>query len=165
MPETQRAMGTSGGMRHERPGAPHLMQERQSTFRGYAHDYGVRGNAASLAACCAHVERLRDPWRHRRSHTHRYPWQGCKDVLKQCAMARPRMTEPARSRPVTTCDEAACASASRRRARCGHSARRKLCGSGQVPGRPTAMELNPSSTSSPSDMVQCLQDHFEERML
>ena len=26
-----------------------------------------------------------------------------------------------------------------------------------------AKELNPSSTSRPSDMVQCLQDHSEER--
>ena len=74
---------------------PDLRQERKSTLRGYDNDYGGRGNAASLAECFDHVERLLDTGLHRRSHTHSDTWQGCKDVLKQFAMARPRMTEPA----------------------------------------------------------------------
>jgi hypothetical protein len=62
----------------------------------------VRGNFSSLDEFFYHVERLLYKWLNRRSQKHRYTWQGCKDVLKQCAIARPRMTEPARSRPVTT---------------------------------------------------------------
>jgi hypothetical protein len=81
---------------------PDLLKERKSTLRGYDNDSGVRGNSSSRAEFFSHVERLLDPWLHRRSQKHRAPWQGCKDVLKPFAMARPRMTEPARSRPVTT---------------------------------------------------------------
>ena len=81
---------------------PDLMKELKSKLRGYDNYYGVRGNSASLAEFFYHVERLLYKWLHRRSQKHRYPWQGCKDVLKQCAIARPRITEPARSRPVTT---------------------------------------------------------------
>ena len=81
---------------------PDLMKALKSTLRGYDNDYGVRGNSSSLAAFFSHVERLLYTWRHRRSQKHRYPWQGFKDVLKQFARARPRMTEPARFRPVRT---------------------------------------------------------------
>jgi hypothetical protein len=74
----------------------------QSQLRGYSHDEGVHGNASRLAECSDHVERIRDTWLHRRSQQHRYPWQGFKDVLKPCARARPRMTEPAHVRPGRT---------------------------------------------------------------
>ena len=81
---------------------PELMNERNSTLRGDSNDYGVQGNSSSLAECSAHVERLLYKGLHRRRQKASYPWQGCKDLLKQFAMARPRMTEPARSRPVMT---------------------------------------------------------------
>ena len=81
---------------------PDLIKERNSKLRGYDNDSGVRGNFSSLDAFFSHVERLLYKWLNRRSQKHSYPWQGCKDLLKQFAIARPRMTEPARSRPVTT---------------------------------------------------------------
>ena len=79
-----------------------LMNARNSKLRGYYNYYGVHGNSSSLAAFYDHVERILYKWLNRRSQKASYPWQGCKDVLKQFARARPRMTEPARSRPVLT---------------------------------------------------------------
>ena len=81
---------------------PALRKARKRKLRGYDNDYGVRGNASSLAECCSHVERLLDKWLNRRSQKPRDTWPGFKDLLKQYAMARPRMTEPARPRTVTT---------------------------------------------------------------
>jgi len=81
---------------------PDLRKELKSTLRGYDKYYGVRGNFSSLDEFFYHVERLLYKWLNRRSQKHRYTWQGFKDVLKQFAIARPRMTEPARSRPVPT---------------------------------------------------------------
>lgn len=81
---------------------PDLRKERKSTLRGYDNYSGVRGNFSSLDEFFYHVERWLYKWLNRRSQKHRYPWQGFKDLLKQFAIARPRMTEPARSRPVTT---------------------------------------------------------------
>ena len=81
---------------------PDLMTELNSKLRGYDNYYGVRGNSASLAEFFYHVERLLYKWLNRRSQKPSYTWQGFKDVLKQFAIARPRITEPARSRPVTT---------------------------------------------------------------
>ena len=81
---------------------PERMNELHRKLRGYYHYYGVRGNSSSLAEFYAHVERLLDKGLNRRSQQTSDTWQGCKDLLKQFAVARPRMTEPARSRPVTT---------------------------------------------------------------
>jgi len=81
---------------------PDLMKELKSKRRGYYNYYGVRGNSSSLAEFFYHVERLLYKWLNRRSQKHSDPWQGFKDVLKQYAIARPRITEPTRSRPVTT---------------------------------------------------------------
>ena len=79
-----------------------LMKELNSKRRGYYNSYGVRGNASSLAEFFYHVERLLYKWLNRRSQKPSYTWQGFKDLLKQFVIARPRITEPARSRPVTT---------------------------------------------------------------
>ena len=81
---------------------PDLIKELNSKLRGYYNYSGVRGNFASLDEFFYHVERLLYKWLNRRSQKHSYTWQGFKDLLKQFAMARPRITEPARSRPVTT---------------------------------------------------------------
>ena len=81
---------------------PDLLKELNSKLRGYYNYYGVRGNSSSLAEFFYHVERLLYKWLNRRSQKHSYTWQGFKDLLKQYAIARPRITEPARSRPVTT---------------------------------------------------------------
>jgi hypothetical protein len=78
------------------------MHELQSKLRGYYNSYGVHGNASRLAEFSSHAERLLYTWLNRRSQKASYPWQGCKDLLKQCAIARPRITEPARARPVMT---------------------------------------------------------------
>jgi group II intron reverse transcriptase/maturase len=79
-----------------------LMNELNSKLRGYYNYYGVRGNSSSLAEFSYHVERLLYKWLNRRSQKTSYTWQGFKDLLKQFAIARPRITEPARTRPVTT---------------------------------------------------------------
>jgi hypothetical protein len=81
---------------------PDLRKELNSKLRGYDNYYGVRGNFSSLDEFFYHVERLLYTWLNRRSQKPSDTWQGFKDLLKQFAMARPRMTEPARSRPVTT---------------------------------------------------------------
>jgi len=81
---------------------PELMHELQSKLRGYYNSYGVHGNASRLAEFYDHAERLLYTWLNRRSQKASYTWQGCKDLLKQVAIARPRITEPARSRPVMT---------------------------------------------------------------
>ncbi len=81
---------------------PALMKELKSKLRGYYNDYGVRGNSSSLAEFFYHVERLLYKWLNRRSQKPSYPWPGFKDLLKQYAIARPRITEPARPRTVTT---------------------------------------------------------------
>jgi len=81
---------------------PDLIKELNSKLRGYYNYYGVRGNFSSLDEFFYHVERLLYKWLNRRSQKHSYTWQGFKDLLKQFAIARPRITEPARSRPVTT---------------------------------------------------------------
>lgn len=81
---------------------PELMNELNSKLRGYYNYYGVQGNSSSLAAFYDHVERLLYKWLNRRSQKASYTWQGFKDLLKQFAIARPRITEPARSRPVMT---------------------------------------------------------------
>jgi len=77
-----------------------LMNELNSKLRGYYNYYGVQGNSSSLAEFYYHVERLLYKWLNRRSQKASYTWQGFKDLLKQFAIARPRITEPARSRPV-----------------------------------------------------------------
>ena len=81
---------------------PELMNELKSKLRGYDNYYGVHGNSSSLAEFYYHAERLLYKWLNRRSQKTSYPWQGFKDLLKQFAIARPRITEPARSRPVMT---------------------------------------------------------------
>jgi hypothetical protein len=78
------------------------MHELHSKLRGYYNYYGVHGHASRLAEFYYHVERILDKWLNRRSQKHSYPWQGFKDLLKQFAIARPRITEPARFRPVRT---------------------------------------------------------------
>ena len=84
------------------PRLTELLPALNSTRRGYSNDDGVHGNLSSLAECYAHAERLLDTWLNRRSQKASYPWHGCKDLLTQCAMARPRITEPARSRAAMT---------------------------------------------------------------
>ena len=79
-----------------------LMHERKSTLRGYDNYDGVHGNLSSLAECSSHAERLLYQWLNRRRQTASYPWQGFKDLLTQFAIARPRITEPARSRAAMT---------------------------------------------------------------
>ena len=79
-----------------------LMNERNSQLRGYYNYYGVHGNSSGLAEFSYHVERILYKWLNRRSQKARYTWQGFKDLLKPFAIARPRITEPARSRPVLT---------------------------------------------------------------
>ncbi len=81
---------------------PELMHELNSKLRGYYNYYGVHGNSSSLAEFYYHAERLLYKWLNRRSQKASYTWQGFKDLLKQFAIARPRITEPARSRPVMT---------------------------------------------------------------
>jgi RNA-directed DNA polymerase len=72
-----------------------LLHERNSQLRGYYTSYGVHGNASRLAECYDHVERRLYKWLNRRSQQHRDTWQGFKDLRKQVAIARPRMTESA----------------------------------------------------------------------
>jgi RNA-directed DNA polymerase len=79
-----------------------LMHELNSKLRGYYNYYGVHGNAASLAEFSYHVEQILYKWLNRRSQKASYPWQGLKDLLKQFAIARPRIMEPGRFRPVRT---------------------------------------------------------------
>ena len=78
------------------------MHELNSKLRGYDNYYGVHGNSSSLAEFYYHAERLLYKWLNRRSQKASYTWQGFKDLLKQFAIARPRITEPARSRAAMT---------------------------------------------------------------
>ena len=84
------------------PRLTELLNELHSKLRGYDNSYGVHGNFSSLAEFYDHAERLLYKWLNRRSQKASYPWQGFKDVLKQFALARPRITEPARSRAAMT---------------------------------------------------------------
>ena len=117
-----------------------LCKARNATRRGYDNYYGVRGNDERLAACVSHAERLLCTGLNRRSQRKSATGQRCRDLLHHCKRERPRITEKPRGKKMAVaCGEAACASESLRRARCGSSARRDLCGGGRVTGRPTAM--------------------------
>jgi RNA-directed DNA polymerase len=118
-----------------------LCKERHAKLRGYDQYYGVRGNDAPLAAFLYQADRLLFTGLNRRSQRKSYTGQSCRDLLQHCKRARPRITEKPRGTLAVSCREAACESESLRRARCGRSARRDLCGGGWVTGRPTAMVL------------------------
>ncbi|HSX81732.1 MAG TPA: reverse transcriptase domain-containing protein [Candidatus Saccharimonadia bacterium] len=116
-----------------------LCKERNAKRRGYDNDSGVRGNDAQLAACFSQADRLLFTWLNRRSQRKSSTGQRFRDLLHHCKIERPRITEKPRGKLAVSCREAACESESLRRARCGSSARRDLCGGGRVTGRPTAM--------------------------
>ena len=117
-----------------------LCKERNTKLRGYSHDYGVRGNDAPLAVFLYQRDRLLFTWLNRRSQRKSDTGQSFRDLLHHFKIERPRITEKPRSQLAVSYREAACESESLRRARCGSSARRDLCGGGRVTGRPTAMK-------------------------
>ena len=121
-----------------------LCKERNAKLRGYDNDYGVRGNDEQLAAFLYHAEGLLFKWLNRRSQRKSSTGQSVRDLLHHCKRERPRITEKPRGKMAVACGEAACESESLRRARCGHAARRDLCGGGRVTGRPTAMAQAPA---------------------
>jgi RNA-directed DNA polymerase len=90
-----------------------LRHELNSKLRGYYNYDGVHGNAASLAAFYDHVAQILDTWLNRRSQKVRYTWQGCKDLLQQCAIARPTHSGASTLQTGKDLREAACASESR----------------------------------------------------
>ena len=116
-----------------------LFKELNTKLRGYDNYYGVRGNYEQLAAFFYQADRLLFTWLNRSSQRKSYTGQSFRDLLHHCKIERPRITEKPRGTLAVSCREAACESESLRRARCGHSARRDLCGGGRVTGRPTAM--------------------------
>jgi len=116
-----------------------LCKERNAKLRGYDNYYGVRGNYEQLAAFFYQADRLLFTWLNRRSQRKSSTGQSFRDLLHHFKIERPRITEKPRGKLAVSCREAACESESLRRARCGSSARRDLCGGGWVTGRPTAM--------------------------
>ena len=74
---------------------------RHATRRGYDHDDGVHGNAASLPQCFNRAMRMVLKGRNRRRQRHRDPWQGSKDVLEGCKVARPRIVGRPKTRQAT----------------------------------------------------------------
>ena len=79
---------------------------RHATRRGYDHDDGVHGNAASLPQCFNRAMRMVLKGRNRRRQRHRDPWQGSKDVLEGCKVARPRIVGRPTTRQATLTTEA-----------------------------------------------------------
>ena len=95
----QRFTGWCKENRHLR--LPDLFTRLNATLRGYDHDYGVPGNAASLKECFNSAMRRLLKWLNRRSQRHRYPWQGYKDVLERVKVARPRIVGRPKTRQAT----------------------------------------------------------------
>jgi len=75
--------------RHRR--VPGLVTRLHATRRGYDHDDGVHGNAASLTEVFNRAIRMRLTWRHRRRPRHRDTGPGDKAVLERVQVARPRI--------------------------------------------------------------------------
>ena len=78
---------------------PVLSQRLHAKLRGYSNDYGVHGNAASLKQFFNSAMRILLQWLNRRSQRHSYTWQGYKDVLERCKVARPRIVGRPKTRP------------------------------------------------------------------
>jgi RNA-directed DNA polymerase len=70
---------------------PVLFQRLHATLRGYDHDYGVHGHAASLQECFNKAIRMWLKWLNRRRQRHRDTWQGYNQGLERFKVARPRI--------------------------------------------------------------------------
>ena len=75
--------------RHHR--LPALFKRLHAKLRGYSHDYGVHGNAASRHECFNKAMRILLKWLKRRRQRHRSTWQGFTAVREHCKVARPRI--------------------------------------------------------------------------
>jgi RNA-directed DNA polymerase len=70
---------------------PVLFQRLNAKLRGYYHDDGVHGNAASLQEFCNKAIRILVKWLNRRSQRHSDTWHGYNKVLERFKVARPRI--------------------------------------------------------------------------
>lgn len=85
---------------HRHPRLPGRVQRLNATRRGYDHDDGVHGHAASLQACCNKAIRIWFTWLTRRRQRHRDTWPGDNNVLEHCNVARPRIVGRPKTRQV-----------------------------------------------------------------
>ncbi len=76
-----------------------LFKRLNATLRGYDHDDGVHGNAASLKEFFNSARRILLKWLNRRSPRHSDTWQGSKAVLERFQVARPRIVGRPKTRP------------------------------------------------------------------
>jgi RNA-directed DNA polymerase len=80
---------------------PVLFKRLHAKLRGYDHDYGVYGNAASLKEFFNRAIRMLLKWLNRRRPRHHYTGPGDKAVLERCTVARPRIGGRPKTRQVT----------------------------------------------------------------
>jgi 5-carboxymethyl-2-hydroxymuconate isomerase len=92
---------TAWGKENRHLRLPELFQRLNAKLRGYYHDDGVHGNAASLQEFFNSARRILLKWLNRRSQRHSYTWQGYTAVLERFKVARPRIVGRPKTRQAT----------------------------------------------------------------
>lgn len=82
---------TAWGQENRHLRRPGRCQRLHATRRGYDHDYGVHGNAASLQEFFHNARRLLLQWLNRRRPRHSSTWPGYTAVRERFHVARPRI--------------------------------------------------------------------------